>query len=416
MSIVLELDRDGAHVRGEAPSRAAPVPAKPANDGHGDVRKKIVPVVKPPAGPSVTTWEGGRYVSLEQWLDGEAGDGAILLHPPDDARRLTGRLGNAALIAVDFPRIGDGRGYSHAFHLRRRLDYRGPLRAVGAVTADQVFAMSRIGFDSFELRADQNTETAIAALSSFSTPYQDAVLNTGALGHRKEANLAARTKLLERELAWIAAQHERAALASSLSAEDMVITDVIARLKLPIEIFTLDTGRLHQETLDLIGQTERRYGLAIAVITPDQNAVREYVAAHGADAFYESVALRKLCCQIRKVAPLARALEGRDAWLTGQRREQAVTRAQLAEREQDAERGVAKYNPLAEWRWSEVTAYAARFDIPMSPLYARGYVSIGCEPCTKAIRPGEDPRAGRWWWESQDNRECGLHTNLTTAG
>jgi len=414
MSLVVELLGHEVAVRGTAPARPAPTPTTPANDGHGDVRKKIVPVVKPPAGPSVAGWEGGAYVSLDAWLSGESGDGAILLQPPDDVARLAGRLEGVRLIAVDFPRIGDGRGYSHAYLLRERLCYEGPLRAVGAITADQVFALSRVGFDSYELRADQDPSDAVRALRSFSAPYQTSVRGAGALSQREEANLAARIKLLERELAWIAGAHERPALASSLSAEDMVITDAIARLKLPIAVFTLDTGRLHQETLDLIGETKRRYGLDIEVFRPDEAAVADYVAKHGADAFYESIALRKLCCGIRKVVPLARALEGRDAWLTGQRREQAATRLNLPERERDSEREMAKYNPLAQWSWSEVVAYAARFEIPQSPLYARGYVSIGCEPCTKAIRPGEDPRAGRWWWESQDSKECGLHTNPTT--
>jgi phosphoadenosine phosphosulfate reductase len=218
-------------------------------------------------------------------------------------------------------------------------------------------------------------------------------------------------RLLERALSEIAARHERPALASSLSAEDMVITDMIARLKLGIDVFTLDTGRLHPETLALVEQSKARYGLEIEVFHPDEAAVAAYVRAHGRDAFYESIERRKQCCSIRKVEPLARALEGRDAWVTGQRREQAATRAALPEAEHDAERNMEKYNPLAEWSWENVLAYVARYDIPMNPLYARGYISIGCEPCTKAIRPGEDPRAGRWWWEDQESRECGLHAN-----
>jgi phosphoadenosine phosphosulfate reductase len=220
---------------------------------------------------------------------------------------------------------------------------------------------------------------------------------------------------LELALTNIALRHDRPALASSFSAEDMVIADAIARLNLPIDVFALDTGRLHAETIALIAETKARYGLDVAVYRPEEKAVEAFIAAHGADGFYNGVAQRKLCCAIRKVEPLNRALAGRDAWITGQRREQTLTRAMLAESERDAERGIAKFNPLAEWSWTDVLAYAARFDIPMNALYARGYVSIGCEPCTKAIRPGEDPRAGRWWWESQDGRECGLHTNQTTT-
>jgi phosphoadenosine phosphosulfate reductase len=410
MSLLLELSaKDGAFVRGQAPERPAPAPAKPGNAGSGDVRKKQIPVIKPPAGPSATEWEGGSYVSMQEWLEGGKGNSAILLQPADDVRALDGRLDGAPLIAVDFHRIGDGRGYTHAFLLRKRLGYAGPLRALGAVTADQVYAMARVGFDSFALRADQSADTALAALKTFSVPYQGAVV-AGTLADREAALVDAKVRLLERALKNIALEHDRPALSSSLSAEDMVIADVIARLNLPIDVFTLDTGRLHQETLDLIGETKARYGLQIDVVKPDAGAVSDYVATHGADAFYESVELRKLCCNIRKVAPLNQALEGRDAWVTGQRREQAVTRGALPESERDTDRDMQKYNPLADWSWTDVLAYANRFNIPMSALYKRGYVSIGCEPCTKAVRPGEDPREGRWWWENKDSKECGLHS------
>ena len=407
MSIVIDLSDGAARVSGEAEARPAPAPRKPANDGHGDVRKKIVPVVRPPDSPSATAWEGGDYLSMQQWLDGAEQGGALLLQPADDVRKLDGRLDSAALVAVDFHRIGDGRGYSHAFLLRKRLGYRGRLRALGAVTADQIYALARVGFDSFALRADQDARTAVAALTTFSASYQDGVAAGAA---RAEANFDARIRLLERALIQIAEDHERPVLASSLSAEDMVVTDAIVRLKLPIDVFTIDTGRLHEETLGLIDAVKQRYGLDVAVFRPQQNAVAAYVAAHGRNGFYDGVAQRKLCCHIRKVEPLARALQGRDAWITGQRREQALTRSSLPESEHDAERAMRKYNPLAEWLWSDVLAYAARFDAPMNDLYARGYVSIGCEPCTKAIRPGEDPRAGRWWWEEQSGKECGLHT------
>lgn len=414
MSLLLEIDaQKGALIRGEAAERPAPKPVKPANEGAGDVRKKIVPVVKPPAGPSASEWENGAYVSLQNWLEGAPKGAAILLQPADDVRALEGRVGDVPLISVDFHRIGDGRGYTHAFLLRKRLSYAGPLRAIGAVTADQVFALARVGFDSFALRADQNAETALAALGTFSVPYQGAVV-AGTAADREAALLDAKVRLLDLALKNIAVSHNRPALASSLSAEDMVIADAIARLNLPIDVFTLDTGRLHSETLDLVEATKQRYGREIEVVKPDAGAVSDYVTRHGADAFYESVELRKLCCNIRKVAPLNTALKGRSAWVTGQRREQAVTRGALPETERDAERDMQKYNPLADWTWTDVLAYANRFDIPLNPLYQRGYVSIGCEPCTKAIRPDEDPRAGRWWWENQDSRECGLHTAANT--
>lgn len=412
MSVLVDLRDGGVRVVGET-VRAATKLVSPANDGHGDVRKKIVPVIKPPAGPSATHWENGSYVSLQEWLEAPARGGAILLQPGDDPESLRGMSSGVDLIAVDFPRIGDGRGYSHAVLLRERLGYKGPLRALGAVTADQVYALARVGFTSFQLRSGQDPEAALAAVNTFTIAYQSNANRIGALTDREGANAAARIALLERQLVEIAGRHERPVLASSLSAEDMVITDVIARLKLPIDVITLNTGRLHADTVALIEAVRVRYGLELAVYEPNAADVSAYVSANGADAFYESMALRKECCAIRKLEPLGRALKDRDAWITGQRRDQAATRRRLAEHERDHDRNMEKYNPLATWFWSDVVEYAAKFDIPINPLYGRGYVSIGCEPCTKAIRAGEDPRAGRWWWESQESKECGLHTNAT---
>jgi phosphoadenosine phosphosulfate reductase len=208
----------------------------------------------------------------------------------------------------------------------------------------------------------------------------------------------------------IAAEHAPVALASSLGAEDMLLTDLILRHDLDIEIFTLDTGRLHPETLAQIDAIERSYGYRLAVYQPRLEAVDEYARAHGVDAFYTSIALRKQCCGIRKVEPLRRALLGKSAWITGLRRSQAVTRHALAEREFDAVHGIPKFNPLAGWSDADIWAYLRAFAVPTNPLHARGYPSIGCAPCTRAVAPGEDPRAGRWWWEQPETKECGLHT------
>ena len=214
---------------------------------------------------------------------------------------------------------------------------------------------------------------------------------------------------LEHLLVRVALEHSPAALASSLSAEDMVITDVILRHKLEIEIFTLDTERLHADTLNVIGAIRARYGYDVKVFRPDPRAVAEYVANFGRDAFYESQELRKRCCHIRKVEPLERALEGKEAWITGQRREQAVTRAGLKLQENDAARGIVKFNPLADWSEDEVWTVIRAGDIPYNALHDQGYRSIGCAPCTRPTVAGEDVRAGRWWWEIQEARECGLH-------
>lgn len=216
-------------------------------------------------------------------------------------------------------------------------------------------------------------------------------------------------KALAEELAAIAAEHSPAALATSLSAEDMVLTHAIATARLPIEIFALDTGRLHGDTLVLIEKVRQRYGLEVRVYAPDATAVAEYVRAYGRDAFYSGAELRKRCCQIRKVEPLARALAGKRAWLTGQRREQSASRSYLAARERDAVHAMEKFNPLAEWSEAQVWQYLREHRVPYNRLYDQGYRSIGCAPCSRPVLPGEDPRAGRWWWESAGVKECGLH-------
>jgi phosphoadenosine phosphosulfate reductase len=221
--------------------------------------------------------------------------------------------------------------------------------------------------------------------------------------------LSNKTSELERLLVRVALEHAPAALASSLSAEDMVLTDVILRHRLGIEIFTLDTQRLHADTLNVIAAIRARYGYEVRVLHPDPGSVAEYVASFGRDAFYESQELRKRCCHIRKVEPLNRALRGKEAWITGQRREQAVTRADLKLQEFDAERGIVKFNPLAEWSEHEVWQYVRALEVPYNALHDQGYRSIGCAPCTRPTVAGEDVRAGRWWWEIREARECGLH-------
>jgi phosphoadenosine phosphosulfate reductase len=227
-----------------------------------------------------------------------------------------------------------------------------------------------------------------------------------------DAALHIKTVALEAALTQLNANVKGVALASSLSMEDQIILDVIARLNLHnIEVFTLNTGRLHRETLDVVTASKVRYGVDITLYEPQSEAVVHYVSTHGENAFYDSVALRKACCNIRKVEPLRRALTSvpREGWITGQRREQSVTRAELPAEEFDAAHQMRKFNPLADWSAVDVAAYVAHHDVPVNALHARSYPSIGCDPCTRAIKPGEDDRAGRWWWEQADSKECGLH-------
>lgn len=210
-------------------------------------------------------------------------------------------------------------------------------------------------------------------------------------------------------LARIARDHSPAVFASSLAAEDMVLTDLILRAGLPIGIFSLETGRLHAETLSMVERVKQTYDVDITLYRPQPAAVDAYVAQHGLNAFYDSVEMRKECCRIRKVEPLGRALAGKAAWITGQRRSQSATRGELSVQEDDAAHGMQKFNPLADWSEENVWEYLRANDVPYNVLHDRGYPSIGCEPCTRAIQPGEDVRAGRWWWENPESKECGLH-------
>jgi len=220
-----------------------------------------------------------------------------------------------------------------------------------------------------------------------------------------DALLAGTRATLER----VAQEFPGAVLASSLAAEDMVLTDLILRAGLPIGIFTLETGRLHAETLDVLTRIKETYGYEVTLFRPQPDAVNQYVTQNGLNAFYESIDLRKECCRIRKVEPLQRALKSKSAWLTGQRRSQSSTRATLDVQEHDATHNLAKFNPLADWSESDVWHYIRSNNVPYNSLHDKGYPSIGCEPCTRAIQPGEDVRAGRWWWENPDSKECGLH-------
>ena len=213
----------------------------------------------------------------------------------------------------------------------------------------------------------------------------------------------------------ISEHHSSVAFASSLSADDIALTHALVAAKAPVDVFVIDTGRLHRQTLDLVSTLEHRFGIRLELVRPDPQAIARHVAAHGLFGFYDSVDVRKACCHLRKVEPLECALAGRDAWLTGQRRAHGPERARLAVEEHDAARGIAKYNPLALWTDADIWHYVDRHQLPVNPLHTKGYPSIGCEPCTRAIRADEDPRAGRWWWESAASKECGLHVSAPAA-
>lgn len=226
----------------------------------------------------------------------------------------------------------------------------------------------------------------------------------------KEINQLLSGKTATEVLQWFLKDFEgKVAFSTSLGVEDQVITYMIARIDKSADIFTLDTGRVFPETYDLMDLTAKKYGLKIRVMFPDASQVEEMVNSKGVNLFYESIENRKLCCNIRKIEPLTRAFKGLDAWICGLRREQSVTRKDLQLVEWDEVNGLIKVNPLIEWTEAQVWDFIKSNNVPYNKLHDQGFPSIGCQPCTRAIIPGEDVRAGRWWWENPETRECGLH-------
>ena len=204
--------------------------------------------------------------------------------------------------------------------------------------------------------------------------------------------------------------HPRIALSNSLQTEDMVVLDIAWRIEPKVRVFTLDTGRLHQETYDMMDRVRDHYGVKLEVLFPDAAEVQAMVNAKGLNLFYESVENRHECCGLRKVKPLQKALAGLDAWVTGLRRDQWASRTNIQKIEIDAANGgIIKFNPIADWTQEQLDEYVNAHNVPRHALYANGFTSIGCLPCTRATQPGENPRAGRWWWEQEGQKECGLH-------
>jgi phosphoadenosine phosphosulfate reductase len=345
--------------------------------------------------------------------------------PNENPETVATDLNHFAALAARFPKFTDGRGLTIAQRLRVRYGWTGPLWAVGDVLQDQIFAMARVGFDHFALREDQNLEATVAALADNPVRYQASWDETQPLWRRverpvptfqakPETTRETTTDLAEFEasaIGWLrkAIAYGPAALASSMGKEDQAMTALIAREKLPISIFTLDTGRLPSQTLDLIAQTETRYRLRIRVLFPEAEAVEQWVAINGINGFRESVSQRKHCCEIRKLEPLRRALQGQSVWIAGLRRAHGEMRGDIEPIAHDALTGIPKCAPLHDWPDDTLDAFLAKYDVPVNALHEQGYPSVGCAPCTRSIAPGEAVRAGRWWWEQGATRECGLH-------
>ncbi len=230
-----------------------------------------------------------------------------------------------------------------------------------------------------------------------------------------DAALAAETSL-ERRIAIIRqAVPGRVAFSTSLGIEDQAVLHAIAASGAAVDVFMLDTGRHFQETLDTLDASEQRYGLGIRVVAPDTAEVEALVARDGINGFRHAIENRKACCEVRKVRPLNRALAGAAGWVTGLRREQSAGRSSVPFAALDSLTGRIKLNPLADWTLDRLERYLAEHDVPVNALHAKGYPSIGCGPCTRAVRPGEHSRAGRWWWENEDGKECGLHNRPAAA-
>jgi phosphoadenosine phosphosulfate reductase len=219
-------------------------------------------------------------------------------------------------------------------------------------------------------------------------------------------------------LEWAIERFDRnLAITTSFQATGMVILDMAVKLDQSVRVVTIDTGRMHPETYALIDQVRERYGVAIEVVYPDAAELEGFTARNGVNAFYRSISARMTCCDIRKVNPLKRALKGFDAWVTGQRRSESSSRSSVGLLQiDDLHGGIVKLNPLANWSSEQVWEYVAAHDVPTNALYGQGYTSIGCAPCTRPTQPGEDPRAGRWWWEEGLPKECGIHVNLMHPG
>ena len=226
------------------------------------------------------------------------------------------------------------------------------------------------------------------------------------------------TKSAEELIQWAMDEYGlKAGLACSFGMEDMVLIDMIAKLKGPITIFTLDTGRLHEETYEIMERVRSHYGLEIKTYFPDSRQVEKLVRGKGFFSFKESIENRKECCAIRKIEPLNRALIEFGAWVTGLRRDQAVTRTGTPKVIEDADHPpLIKINPLADWSQEQVESYIEKYKVPVNALHKMNYPSIGCAPCTRSIEPGEDIRAGRWWWENPEHKECGLHRGPSAGG
>jgi phosphoadenosine phosphosulfate reductase len=351
-------------------------------------------------------------------------DPAVVLEPTADAAALAAASVDGSVVAIRFPTFGDGRGHSLAVLLRERHGFDGEIRAVGYLIPDLAPFLLRSGFDTAEITDANDVEIWKGALNRIRHLYQPGFRDPQPLrrdaskreAEELNARLADIENLAERITEMRRSVEGRIAFSTSLGLDDQAILNAIAQSGADIDIFTLDTGRLFPEVLETVELSEIRYGLRIRLVTPEASEVEALVARDGVFGFRNSVENRKGCCEVRKVRPLNRELKGAQGWITGVRREHSEDRADVELASWDEERGLLKVNPIADWSTQELTAYIAENNVPVNPLHARDFISIGCQPCTRAVQPGEHPRAGRWWWENEEKKECGLHMNPRREG
>ena len=345
-------------------------------------------------------------------------DPAVVLEPTADAAALAAASVDGSVVAIRFPTFGDGRGHSLAVLLRERHGFDGEIRAVGYLIPDLAPFLLRSGFDTAEITDANDVEIWKGALNRIRHLYQPGFRDPQPLrrdaskreAEELNARLADIENLAERITEMRRSVEGRIAFSTSLGLDDQAILNAIAQSG------ALDTGRLFPEVLETVELSEIRYGLRIRLVTPEASEVEALVARDGVFGFRNSVENRKGCCEVRKVRPLNRELKGAQGWITGVRREHSEDRADVELASWDEERGLLKVNPIADWSTQELTAYIAENNVPVNPLHARGFISIGCQPCTRAVQPGEHPRAGRWWWENEEKKECGLHMNPRREG
>jgi phosphoadenosine phosphosulfate reductase len=347
-------------------------------------------------------------------------DPTTVLESTADHAALAAAAAAGGVVAFRFQAFGDGRGYSLAVLLRERHGFTGEIRAVGYMIPDLAPFLLRSGFDRAEVADEGTIGTWKAALTRLRHAYQPGLRDPLPLRRDASGNEAGeldrrltRIKNLTDRIREIHRRIEgRIAFSTSLGLEDQAILHAVAESGVDrIDVFTLDTGRLFPEVLETVELSELRYGIRIRLVAPDASEVEELVARDGVFGFRHAVENRKACCEIRKVRPLNRELKGAQGWIAGIRREHSADRAHVLLAAWDEAHGLVKVNPVADWTSHELTAYIAANNIPVNPLHARGFVSIGCAPCTRAVQPGEDPRAGRWWWEHEEKKECGIHMN-----